>query len=264
MLKNIIRSQTPEEQELEKKRSQLAALEILLAQRELDLATLQGEINAFELRYSRKVGILLAKVDEIDARIAEVLALFAPKDYRAKEQAQQARTQANETAKESEAAQAEPEKRTYFKPTESLKELYRNLAKRVHPDLATDNEDRQRRTRMMAEVNAAYYSGDEAKLQAIFHGWEYSPDNIQGETIGAELVRMIRKIAQVEERLAAIDAEIARINTSDSMQLKNKVEAAENEGRDLLSEMAAQLEVEITHKQKQLDELLDDYLSKRK
>ena len=50
-------SQTPEEQELEKKRSELATLEGELAQRELELTTLQSELHAFEARYLRVVGI---------------------------------------------------------------------------------------------------------------------------------------------------------------------------------------------------------------
>ena len=46
---------------------------------------------------------------------------------------------------------------------------------------------------------------------------------MKGEGPGAELVRAIRKIAQVEGRLKAIDAEIARLEESDLYNLKNQV-----------------------------------------
>ena len=50
--------QTPEARELGNKRTALAALEVELAQRELDLVTLQADIRAFEARYFRVVGRL--------------------------------------------------------------------------------------------------------------------------------------------------------------------------------------------------------------
>ena len=53
----MMASRTPEEEELEKKRSELATLEGELTQRELELTTLQSEPHALEARYLRVVGI---------------------------------------------------------------------------------------------------------------------------------------------------------------------------------------------------------------
>ena len=57
MVSNITRTQTPEERELAAKNADLAALEIQLAERELDFATLRVELHAFEQRYLRIVGV---------------------------------------------------------------------------------------------------------------------------------------------------------------------------------------------------------------
>ena len=244
MTARITQITSPEARELEKKKAELASLEARLAQRELDLATLQAELHSFEGTYLRIVGSRLAELDEIEAQIAEAGARNKPQDREAQERASQARAQAQDSAQAVEAEQ-EAGKRGPFMPSENLKKLYREVAKRIHPDLATDESERQRRHDLMTEANRAYEQGDAARLEAILRDWESSPESVKGEGPGAELVRVIRKIAQVENRLKAIDAEIARLEVSDLCHLKNQVVQAEEEGRDLLAEMAARADQQV-------------------
>ena len=56
---------------------------------------------------------------------------------------------------------------------------------------------------------------------------------------------MIRKIAQIQKRLTNIDAESQQLNASDLYKLRAKVDEAEKQGRDLLKEMASQVEQQI-------------------
>ena len=249
----IMRGQTPEERELRKKLSELAESETELAQRELDLATLKAELNTFEARYFRIVGVRLAELDEIEAQIAEAEARSKPDDERIQEQAAQARAQAKESAEAIGISQEQKEEK--FKPSESLKRLYRKVAKRIHPDLAEDEKERLRRQKQMAEANRAYEQGDEAKLRAILDEWESSPESVKGEGTAAELVRVIRKIAQIKKRLRAIEIEIAQLKESELYQLKTKTEAAEKEGRDLLAEMASRVDGDIALARKRLAEI---------
>jgi hypothetical protein len=249
--KDLTRRQTPEERELENKRVHLAALEAELAQRELDLTTIKAELTVFETRYLREVGVFYAELDEIEAQIAEAQARLNPTNQQAQEQASRARAQAQESAQAAGAAQKSGEQKK-FTASESLKKLYRDIAKRIHPDLATDEAECARRQRLMAEANQAYADGDEARLQAILREWESSPESVKGEGTGAELIRIIRKIAQAEERLRTIEAEIAELKASDLYQLKAKVEKAENEGQDLLARMASQIKQQITEARKRL------------
>jgi peptidoglycan hydrolase CwlO-like protein len=236
----IIKNQTPEERELERKQAELVALEAELIQRELDLATLRAELADFESRYLRTVGALYAELDEIEAQIAEAQARRRPSDSEAREQATRARAQAQESSQTAKAI-VEPKP----KPTENLKKLFREVAKRIHPDLATNDADRARREKLMAEVNLAYENGDDAKLRSILADWESSPDTVEGEGVGAELIRVIRKIAQIQRRLTHIESEIQQLNTSDLSQLKAKADEAEKQGRDVLQEMASQVEQQI-------------------
>src|SRR5271157_3314892 len=96
MSAETVRRMSPEEEELAKKREELALLQADLADRELYLTNLRVELSAFERRYLRQVGVLYAQLDEWNAKIAELVA----EDERteaARSAATQARTQAAES-----------------------------------------------------------------------------------------------------------------------------------------------------------------------
>ncbi len=236
---------SPEERELKKKLIELADLELELADRELELATFQAELREFEDRYLRIVGWRYAKLDEIRAQIAEAEARLKPDNKQAKQEADHSRKRAEESSREAESLEELPAK-AKFKPSDELKKLYREIARQVHPDLASNDADRERRNGFMTEVNRAYEKGDIARLEELQQEWKRNPETVKDEGIGAELVRVIRKIAKVEDRLVAIDEEIEAHSDSELQQLRNRVEEAEDEGRDLLQEMADDLDREIT------------------
>jgi DNA repair exonuclease SbcCD ATPase subunit len=241
MSHEIVKKLTPEEEELLRKREELAILQAELADRELYLADLRAELAAFEGLYLRRVGVLYAELDEWNARLAELRAKQAGTPE-AKAEASEARTQAEEaySAAHGEAAEVQP-----FTPSPELKKLYREAAKRVHPDTATDEKDRTRRERLMKEVNAAYAAGDEEALRRILAGLDTSPDAVQGSGIGADLIRVLRQLKQIRDRIAAIQREIANLSETDLAQLKAKADVAATEGRDLLEEMEASVKVRV-------------------
>lgn len=125
-----------------------------------------------------------------------------------------------------------------FIATAELRTLYRELAKRVHPDLAVDEADRQRRESLMAEANAAYQRGDAYALRRILEEYENSPESVRGAGIAADLVRVIRQIRQVGNRLSQIELEIASLIDSDIAKLRANADAARAGGRELFTEMA--------------------------
>lgn len=253
MKNEIVRGPTPEERELHKKILELSGLEEELTQRELDLATIQFELHNFEASYIRIVGARLAELDEVRAQIAETEARLNPRDNNVQHKASKARAQAQESAQATRANQEVRERKS--ESSETLKKLYREIAKRIHPDLTTDEKERKLREQLMAEANRAYQEGDEAKLRDILDKWENSPDSIKGEGIPAELVRVIRKIAQVKKRLDVIEKEITGLKESDLSQIKMEAEKAEREGRDLLAEMASRVNKDISLAKKRLTEI---------
>jgi len=235
MKTQIVRRLSPEEEELARKREELAVLQAELADHELFLTNLRAELFAFEGRYLRQVGTLYAELDEWNAKIAEL----AAKDD-GTEQAQTAAAEARAQADESDSAvHGEAAKAQEFIPSAELKALYREVAKRVHPDLATGEVDRQRRDQLMAEANAAYQRGDAEALRRILEEYESSSESVRGAGIGGELDRVIRQIGQVRSRVSRIELEVATLIDSDIAKLRAKVDVARSVGRDLLAEMAA-------------------------
>jgi len=113
----------------------------------------------------------------------------------------------------------------------------------------------------MAWVSKAYEEGDEEALREILNQWESSPESVKGEGIGAELIRVIRKIALVEQHLKTIENEIQSLEASDLYKLRSKAEEAENEGRDLLEEMEMQVKNRIDEAKDRLERILQTRLA---
>lgn len=233
----------PEERELALKLEEHAAIEAELADRELKAEHLRAELGAFERQYLHHVGSLYAELDDLKAQIAARKAADAPSDEAAQKAAAEARARAEET-KASAGEKAEVAPRS-FEATPEMKRLYREVAKRVHPDLASETADRARREVLMAEVNQAYESGDETKLTKILTGYECSPDAVKGDGAGADLIRVIRRISQARARVLEIDGEMEELVRSDLFRLKSRLDEAHSLGRDVLKEMAAKVAEQI-------------------
>ena len=249
MSREIVKKLTPEEEELLRKREELAGVRGALAERELELADLRAQLKSFEGHYLRQVGVLYAELDDWEAKIAEIEASLRPSPT-ASQQAQETRKRAEETH---EATHGEASKARDFQPSADLRSLFRETAKRLHPDFAKDEADRLLRTRLMAQANAAYSQGDAEALQRILDEFGNSPESVQGEGVGAELVRIIRQIHQARKNIAAIENELSSLRASEIAQLKQDVEKAEKEGRDLLAELEASVQVRIADAKKKHD-----------
>jgi hypothetical protein len=251
MAREIVRKLTPEEEELLRKREELASVRAALAERELELADFRAQLKSFEGRYLRQVGVLYAELDDWEAKIAEIEALLKP-SATASQRVQETRKREEETH---EAAHGEASKARDFQPSADLKSLFRETAKRLHPDFAKDEADRLLRTRLMAQANVAYSQGDAEALQRILDEFGNSPESVQGEGVGAELIRIIRQIHQARKNIAAIENELSSLRTSEIAQLKQDAEAAQQEGRDLLTELAADVHERIADAKKKHENL---------
>jgi len=85
--------------------------------------------------------------------------------------------------------------------------------------------------------------------------YEWSPEQVQGEGAGAELIRVIRGISQARGRLGEIEAELQELLRSDLYQLKTRVDQAQRDGRDVLKEMIDKVEDQIAQAKRRLEVL---------
>jgi hypothetical protein len=242
------------EQHLENPETEFERLSRELAESELELATLENELSAFEKRYARTAGFLFAELDIIDREIArELLRLHPEEKYQQSFQRAEKKAQASQDAVNEKAEQDDQQR---YMPTEEIKNLYRKVAKTIHPDLAVNEAERAFRTSLMVRANAAYKRGDQQALEQILYEWEHRDEkSFSQEEESKESNSLKRKIAQIKDRLKEIATRIGELKKSDLYQLMLKVEEADRKGRDLLGDMAKDLHGRIRDAEKLLDSL---------
>jgi hypothetical protein len=252
MTAEIVLQQTPDAAALVDKREELAVVRGLLAERESELAQLRAQMKSFEGRYMRQVGALYAELDDLEARIAErEIALYDSEG--ARRRAEEARQRARETH---EAAFGEAHEAEEFDPPPSLKTLFRDVAKRIHPDFARDEAEQRHFTLLMARANQAYGRGDFTALERLLDDHREINASIAGEGPAAELVRITRQIRHGQRDIAALDTERQTLLASEIAQLHLDAEAAAREHRDLLTELASTLREQVADAQRRF-ELID-------
>ena len=241
----IILQPSPNAASLAEKRERLTTVRVALAEREADIAQIRSQLKAFEGRYLQRVGVLYAELDEIAARITELEVDLYDSDS-ARRRAQEARQRAQETHEAAFGADQEPEE---FDPSPSLKTLFREVAKRIHPDFANDEAEQKHFTLLMARANEAYSRGDAETLQRLLDDHlevnAAMADKGADDGDGAALLRLERQVQHAERDIAALDRELQTLLESEIGQLYTDAEAASQEGRELLAELAASLRERI-------------------
>ena len=248
----------PGAEELVRRRAQLQVLSRQLLDRERGLATFRGELHAFETTYRKALGSRYARLDEL----AELLDVAAepvvddggpgPDDGGPTERYPgQGLPGGQNWAWGEREPEKEPERRAVV--SDDAKRLFRQLARLIHPDLAGDAIERERRTNLMVAANDAYEQGDLAALERMLADWHASPEAVTGSGAAAELERTLRRIAQAEASMRTIDQELTELEASAMGWLRRRVEKAAREGWDLLAHMVRELDRQISEAQLELD-----------
>ena len=230
MSRAISRRQTPEQAELARRRLELSALRAKLIEREHTLDDLRAQLLSFEGRYIRQVGKLYAQLDEWEKKIAELdsplmandetLGVEAPADFVS-------------------ADTNDPNDADTFV---DLRAIFRELARRIHPDFASDTTDAVHRNRLMAQANDAFRRKDADMLQRMLHG--HDAHDLHATTAD-KLARVAAQLKSVGDGITRVDAEFEALAHSELAKLRQRTHAAAEKGRDLLAEMAARVKGNI-------------------
>ena len=241
----------PEEQELNRLESEQAELEEQVATAELTLETSKTETAQFQHRYHQTVGRLYAQLDELDALIAKVQAGHSPDDAAAQAHAQAAQQQAKASAEEAGLIEAQPAPPPVITP--ELKLAFRQAAKLMHPDRATTEPERLRRTTLMAQVNLAYERGDQQAIEKLVKEYGQDPEAITGGDVASRIVKAIRRIAQLRRRMGEVQQQMDAMQETEIFHLKQTIEETEAMGGDPLGDLAKQLMQELSERKIQLE-----------
>src|SRR3954452_1797945 len=129
-------------------------------------AALEAELAAFNADYLREVVTVLAELHDVEAKIA---ALVADRSGSGEDRAvaSSARARARQTTAAVKAIPPAPG----ALPTGDLKKLYREAAKRMHPDLAPDDETRGHAEAFMKRLNLAFANSDADAIADLVRQW---------------------------------------------------------------------------------------------
>jgi hypothetical protein len=229
-------------EKIEDLHARLTELEALLGERSADAAQAQADLAAFRIRYRAEVGLLHEELDRLELELAEA------------ELGEISKRVAEAGGPEPPPAAARPEPQPRL-TSDTVRRLFRDVAKAIHPDLARDEVARDRRHSLMIEANRAYAVGDEEQLRAILQAWQRSPEAVQGTDQEAMRLRIVRRIAQIEEQLEGLASALAAVKESALWKLKVMVDDEAAKGQDLIKDMVRRLKRDILVTTNRLDAL---------
>ncbi|MER7689613.1 hypothetical protein [Streptomyces sp. NPDC097610] len=245
------------------------AAEQALIEFEIAVETFRVEVENFSRLHHQKLGPMYSRLDELDAQIAEAVAARTGdvEDIRKADEAR-ARVMPMPGVEElfhgwmdSEGLFPEavamltdqsvrPPQRV--RPSDEARQLYRELVRKAHPDLAQDDDERRRRDEFIARVNAAYSRGDEALLRELSEEWAAGPVPEEWKpSRSEELYARLEWLAQRKELLTLVARELEESAIGAMLKM-----APEDPDR-LLDEIAEQLLAQVDEREKELARLVD-------
>ncbi|MFI1201091.1 hypothetical protein K2224_06290 [Streptomyces sp. BHT-5-2] len=244
------------------------AAEQALIEFEIAVETFRVEVENFSRLHHQRLGPLYARLDELDAQIAEAVAARTgdPEDIR---KAREARASVLPMPQVEELFHGWlgseglfPEAHAMLtdqpvqpppkvRPGEEARKIYRDLVRRAHPDLARDDAERARRDGFIARVNAAYGRGDVALLRELVREWEAGP--APAERRLSESEELYARLEWLAERKELLSSAVAELEAS---AIGSMIRMAPDDPDALLDEIAEKLLADVREREAYLMQLV--------
>ncbi|MCW5875183.1 MAG: hypothetical protein KIS88_11115 [Anaerolineales bacterium] len=241
---------SPLQAELDNLRAKLARRREYMDLLELELSNTRGALREFTDLYTQHIGPLEAYQQRLQRQLDILTADQAPpgNDWRGVHRGpghSRPRPGAEQPLEEDDIPfkkRAAPTSQD-VNHERRVRDLFRRLAKRYHPDLATDEEQKKWNEEIMAEVNQAYTAKNLQALEALDKRMGLEIE--LGATPAVELARLTVELRQLETLIFDMEQTIRDLDLSPAMQLRNELRIDHEDGRDSLAALAREVRERI-------------------
>lgn len=227
---------------------------------ELELGNTRSALQEFTDIYNQRIGPLENRQQQLQQMLEDMMADQAPpnNDWRGKKhQSQRRQANGNGSGNGHASQQDKPFTRRQPSPPpdpdyeRKVRDLFRQLAKQYHPDVAKDESQKKHNEQIMAEINMAYSAKNLEALEVLAkaRGIEAAEP---AQTPAAELDRLETELRQLEMMIFDIEQTIRELDLSPAMQMRSELKADQEDGRDSLRELESEFKMRIAVLQEQL------------
>jgi hypothetical protein len=236
----------------------ISARQERVAELELELFDMRAEVAAFEQEMEDRLGLLKRHIERLEKQIEEARRQAARRaQWGDRADSPDVPEDVVEQFRKTWTRSEKPEQPIPKKPVneatkEELKSIYRQLAKRFHPDLVTDPEEKKWREVQMARVNQAYSESDVAALLSFEENEEWTPIPSR-KSQEDEITALSAEVKRLDGVIDDLERELRELINSETVKWMLDVSVARKAGQDLLRAVEKELMERIATLQNELE-----------
>jgi hypothetical protein len=258
--------------------TEYARLTVQIELRKVIIADLQNErdelertLTNFAVELKSRVGSLRVELNRVKRQVAEYRRrlermrendMLDPEQVEREvaeefaEQAQREREAEEQAAREGTRIDMHRPRPQLDADTEAeILRLYRELAKRFHPDRARTEKDRARRAEIMLKINVAYSDRDLVTLQAMARQADASDPSAIVLSDEERVQWAHRVIARMNEQISELNQQVDMLRESETFQMwKSPDQSAQN-----IHQVEKRVRDRLNRERDRLDESIIDY-----